>query len=80
MEELRTPAQVIDALGGNAAVADIVSTPDKPVTPKAVWNWRKWETLPPKTYVAMFRALCAINKTASPSLWGMAGIEREHVA
>lgn len=80
MEQLRTTAEIIDALGGNAAVAEIVSTPDKPVTAKAVWNWRKWDTLPSKTYVAMIRALCAIDKTAAPQLWGMTGLEKEHVA
>ncbi|WP_213287545.1 hypothetical protein [Bradyrhizobium sp. sGM-13] len=66
MDELSTTSEVIDALGGNAAVAKITGS-----TVKAVWNWRGFETFPSNTYVALTDALRAIGKTAPPSLWGM---------
>jgi hypothetical protein len=66
MDDLTTTSEVIDALGGNPAVADLTSS-----TTKAVWNWRGFETFPSNTYVAMTKALAAIGKTAPASLWGM---------
>ena len=48
MEELTTTSSVMDALGGNLAVAQITKS-----TPKAVWNWRGFDTFPSNTYVAM---------------------------
>ena len=66
MDELRTTSEVIDALGGNPAVAELTSS-----TPKAVWNWRGFQTFPSNTYVAMTQALRAKGKTAPATLWGM---------
>jgi len=66
MEELSTTSEVLDALGGNGAVAEITGS-----TTKAVWNWRGFNTFPSNTYVAMTDALRAIGKTAPASLWGM---------
>lgn len=66
MEELSTTSQVLDALGGNGAVAEITGS-----TTKAVWNWRGFNTFPSNTYVAMTEALLAKGKTAPASLWGM---------
>lgn len=66
MEELSTTSEVMDALGGNAAVAELTGS-----TSKAVWNWRGFETFPSNTYVAMIGALRARDKTAPASLWGM---------
>jgi len=66
MEQLTTTSEVLDALGGNAAVAELTSS-----TGKAVWNWRGFETFPSNTYVAMIEALRAKGKTAPASLWGM---------
>lgn len=66
MEELATTSEVMDALGGNAAVAELTGS-----TLKAVWNWRGFETFPSNTYVAMTDALRARGKTAPASLWGM---------
>jgi hypothetical protein len=66
MEELSTTSTVMDALGGNVAIAEITGS-----KPKAVWNWRGSETFPSNTYVAMIEALRAIGKTAPASLWGM---------
>lgn len=66
MVELNTTAEVIVALGGNGPVADLTSS-----TPKAVSNWRGFETFPSNTYVAITEALREQGKTAPPSLWGM---------
>lgn len=66
MEELNSTSEVIDALGGNPAVAGLTAS-----TPKAVWNWRGFETFPSNTYVVMIGALRAKGKTAPASLWGM---------
>lgn len=66
MDELKTTSEVMDALGGNIAVAELTSS-----STKAVWNWRGFETFPSKTYVAMIGALEARGKTAPATLWGM---------
>jgi hypothetical protein len=66
MEMLSTTIEVMDALGGNLAVAEITRS-----KPKAVWNWRKSGVFPSNTYVAITGALLAKGKTAPPSLWGM---------
>lgn len=66
MEELSTTSAVIDALGGNRAVADLTHT-----TNKAVWNWHGFETFPSNTYVVLIEALHERGKTAPASLWGM---------
>jgi len=64
--ELTTTTEVMDALGGNAAVAEITNS-----TPKAAWNWRGFETFPANTYLAMTQALAERGFSAPPSLWGM---------
>ena len=67
MDELRTTLDVIIALGGNQAVADLTGS-----TNKAVSNWRRPnETFPSNTYVSLLAALHAIGKTAPASLWNM---------
>jgi hypothetical protein len=66
MEELHTTSEVMDALGGNTAVAELVGSNNK-----AVWNWRGFDTFPSNTYVAMTDALRKKGKTAPASLWGM---------
>lgn len=66
MDELTSTSDVMDALGGNLAVAELTGS-----KPKAVWNWRGFETFPSNTYVAMTEALLAKGKTAPASLWGM---------
>jgi len=71
MQTLCTPAEVIEELGGFRAVADITG-----VKPKAAFNWKSFETLPSKTYIALIRALEAKGKTAPASLWGMVEPER----
>ena len=66
MDELSKTADVMDALGGNQAVAELTGS-----KPKAVWNWRGFDTFPSNTYVAMIEALHQKGKTAPASLWGM---------
>lgn len=66
METLSTTSAVMDELGGNLAVAELTGS-----NSKAVWNWRKSETFPSNTYVAMTSALLAKGKTAPAALWGM---------
>jgi len=72
MEELSTTSEVLDALGGNVAVAELTGS-----KPKAVWNWRGFETFPSNTYVAMTEALLAKGKTAPSSLWGMRAVAEQ---
>lgn len=66
MLEISSTSEVMDALGGNGAVAELTGSKNK-----AVWNWRGSETFPSNTYVVMTEALRAIGKTAPASLWGM---------
>lgn len=66
LEILESTADVMDALGGNAAVQTLTAG-----KPSAVANWRVAKTFPSNTYVAMTEALRALGKSAPPSLWGM---------
>jgi hypothetical protein len=63
---LRTTAQVIDALGGKHAVANLTGR-----SWSAVWNWEDRKAFPPNTYTALKAALADKNITAPDSLWGM---------
>lgn len=71
-EPLTTTSEVMDALGGNRAVADLTHR-----TLAAVWNWRQFPTFPSNTYLIMTDALDRIGFTAPPSLWGMTGAESQ---
>ena len=66
MEELSTTGAVIDDLGGNVAVADLLK-----VKPKTVWYWRDSKFFPSNTYIVITEALLAKGKTAPTSLWAM---------
>lgn len=46
-----TASELIDALGGNSAVAAIAG-----VKPNAVSNWRKFGAIPPRLYISMSAA------------------------
>jgi hypothetical protein len=70
MKELLDTGSVMDAIGGNVAVAELTGA-----TPKAAWNWRGFETFPSNTYVAMTRALEAKGFSAPASLWGMKNVD-----
>jgi len=61
--ELRTAAEVIDALGGTQDVADMFA-----VGYGAAWNWRV-RGLPSDTYAAMQAKLIRKGYFASPALW-----------
>jgi hypothetical protein len=67
---LTSTGEVIDALGGNVALADMLTLKNH----QAVSNWRRYVNFPPRTYVAMQEGLAEVGKTAPASLWGM--IER----
>lgn len=64
---LRTTAQVIAALGGKHAVADLTGR-----SWSAVWNWEDRKAFPPNTYAILKGALQAEGLVAPDSLWGMA--------
>lgn len=66
MDQLRTTSEVIEALGGIAAVAALTG---RKYT--AAHNWLGFEKFPSNTYVALTDALAAKGKTAPASLWGM---------
>jgi hypothetical protein len=63
---LETVDAVMDALGGNQPVAGLTSS-----KPSAVSMWRKAESFPSNTYLALTEALREKGKTAPASLWGM---------
>lgn len=65
---LATTEQVIDALGGNHAVADMLGGHHK-----AVANWRYFGFFPANTYLALREALKQRHKRARApdSLWAM---------
>lgn len=67
METLETASAIIDELGGNLAVAELF----KDGRAKTVWHWRKTNSFPSNTYLAIRDALLAKGKTAPDSLWGM---------
>lgn len=65
-ENLNTTAEVMEALGGTAAVAELTGR-----QVSAASNWLKFPTFPSNTYVAMKAALTLKGKTAPDSLWSM---------
>lgn len=70
MNELRTADEVIEALGGTKAVADLLGRTDP-----AVSNWRKAGQFPAHTYILIKGKLEGIGCSAPDSLWAMS-IER----
>jgi hypothetical protein len=65
-EMLETFSDVWDALGGRQGMADLTGAKTSTLS-----MWKKAESFPSNTYVAMTDALRAIGKTAPASLWGM---------
>lgn len=61
-----TTSKIIDALGGNAAVAKLTG---RGYT--AVCNWRTWEHFPPTLFLLMSHALLQRGIVAPPTLWKM---------
>lgn len=66
MKKLTTTVDIIEALGGNKAVAAILGA-----DPKAVSNWRYFGIFPANTYVALKRALKKAGYSAPDELWAM---------
>ena len=65
--KLRTLPDVINALGGIQAVAELTGQ-----TYSNAANWNSWRpTFPPSTYVVMMNALIKRGFTAPYSLWRM---------
>lgn len=66
MASLTTTIDVIKALGGTEAVAKLTGRKYS-----AAFNWRKFETFPPDTFLVMTKALADAGHTAPPTLWRM---------
>lgn len=71
MRRLRTTGDVIDALGGNAAIAEMLAGTNV----RAVANWRLYGKFPAHTYVAINAALKAKRCEAPGNLWPMTALK-----
>lgn len=65
---LETVEEVIDALGGSAAVMALTGVR----SPQAVSNWRRRKKIPPRHFAQMADALSVKNLAAPRRLWDMA--------
>ena len=66
MVDRRTTEAVINSLGGLGAVAELTHT-----KAKSVWNWKKSNRFPAKTYLALISALGRRGDSAPNNLWNM---------
>jgi hypothetical protein len=66
MTMLRTPGEVIAALGGATKTGLVTKN-----SPSAVCNWRERKRIPPEYFVVVCQALKAIGKKASYEVFGM---------
>jgi len=66
MVEHQTAEAVIRSLGGPEKVAALTSA-----KPKSVWNWKKTNRFPARTYIALISALGHQGETAPNTLWNM---------
>lgn len=64
--QLASARDVVDALGGVGAVAELTRT-----TYRAAHNWKQRGSFPAKTHVVMVEALRARGLSAAASLWRM---------
>jgi hypothetical protein len=72
MRHLKTAQDVVDTLGGLAAVCELTGA-----NTKQAWNWvGRAEMFPACTYVVMQRALRRRGATAPAWLWNMRGVEK----
>ena len=69
--ELETTAEVMEALGGINAVAEITGQKYK-----AAANWKAFEAFPSRTYLVMTQELARKGLRAPASLWRMVESER----
>jgi hypothetical protein len=61
-----TATEIIDALGGTSAVADLTGS-----SATAVSNWRAVNRLPSNTYLVIKDALARLGRAAPDHLWSM---------
>lgn len=66
MTLMQSTTEIIDLLGGNAAVAKLTST-----TAKAVSNWRGFNRFPSNTFLVLKAALTRAGHSAPDHLWSM---------
>ena len=66
MISIETATDIIDALGGNAAVARLTSS-----TAKAVSNWRGFGKFPSNTFLVLKSELMRLGISAPDHLWSM---------
>ncbi len=71
MRYLRTAQQVVDALGGDAAVRKMCEASDK-----VVWHWTGTGMFPANRYDKMIRALRRRGCTAPAWLWNQQGAKK----
>lgn len=67
MQNLETTSDVIAALGGTKAVAELTGRQYR-----AAFNWHNFRKFPANTYLVMQTALRERGLSAPSSLWGMA--------
>lgn len=68
---LKTAGEVIDALGGTQATANLTGRKAQHVT-----NWRASGRLPASTFLVLSKELEERGKSAPPSVWGIAEPEK----
>jgi hypothetical protein len=68
---LKSADEVIDALGGTVATANLTGRKAQHVT-----NWRASGRLPAKTFLVISKQLRELEKSAPPSLWGITEPEK----
>ena len=66
MKNLLTTRDVVSALGGHAAIAELTGR-----SYNSASNWNTGTHFPPNTFVLMQRELAKQNKTAPDRLWRM---------
>jgi hypothetical protein len=75
MRDLTTTTEVIDALGGIAAVVDITGGKYN-----AVANWKAFDTFPSRYFLVMTAALTMKGYRAPAALWAMVEPELERAS
>lgn len=73
--DLQTAGEVIDALGGTTATAEITGRKAQHVS-----NWRASHRLPANTFFILRDELAKAGKTARPELWGFSKSDLERIA
>lgn len=68
MDDCRTVAEVLDALGRNNEIQELF---DPPLPANVVAMWRVRQRLPPRTYVVLRKHLKSKGHKAPATLWSM---------